>query len=802
MDDEASQVLLKRLLDSSILRSCSSVFSAFDESVMFQDGSDLSIQQNFKGVFHNISSILDCVQCQQCKLHGKMAMLGYGTALKILFVPPERLSLERNEVVALINTAGRLSESLIEARELTTLYWEQERAKDDEEAKLPAPQSVPSPTPTSFGSPVDSLDILDITVGAIAALGKENLISMDREKELVELALTKHPELLILGKHYGNDAQRFLVMSASIGALTAQEALAPIRPPDAIVVGSGLAGLAASLNILDRGGTVVVLEKEHSLGGNSNKASSGINGCCPQKDAYNDSLESFRNDTIRSAGDTADVALISTLVSNSEKAVTWLMERANVDLSLLAQLGGHSYKRTHRPSNGMAGAEIMYQMQKAVRAYEKTGKLAILVDTKVTQLVMENDQVVGVMCESTVDGSVQEIRADNVILATGGFASDRSQGSYLDQNRPEYMSFPATAGDFSTGDGITLATALGAATRDMDKIQIHPTGWVDPTDPSNPTKMLAAELMRGVGGILLSPISGERFCNELGTRAYVTDKMLQHDPKYAKTGKWDTRSEVPTFNLVLSSAATADGGKKHVDLYAHKGLLTRVEGLDGLSKHTGIAKVTLEKTIRNYQKAAQKGEDEFGKTEFRGIPMKDLSSEVFYVGTVTPVLHYCMGGIKIDTEGNVLREDGAAIPGLHAAGEVTGGVHGNNRLGGNSLLECTVFGTIVGQKIPVKEGPSRLAIAVPRSRKTDTKSSELPVITMEELAKHNTEEDLWVAVHGVVYDFTEFAHEHPAGFQSIFDLAGTDGTEAFTAVHNQGMLEDFEEDKKGTLKTA
>jgi flavocytochrome c len=444
----------------------------------------------------------------------------------------------------------------------------------------------------------------------------------------------------------------------------------------------------------------------------------------------------------------------------------------------------------------MVGAEIIYNMQKAVRSYEKSGKVVIKVDTRVTKLVTENDRVVGVFSESTVDGVVEEILGDYVILATGGFASDRSKGSYLDQTRPELMAFPATAGSFSTGDGITLATALEAGTRDMDKIQVHPTGWVDPVDPSNPTKTLAAELMRGVGGILLK--DGRRFCNELGTRAYVTDKMLQSDPQYSATGKWEIASEVPTFHLVLSSSAAADG-KRHVDLYSHKGLLNRVEGLDALAEHMGVKNSTLKSTIRNYQKAALKGEDEFGKTSFRGVPMDDLSQEVFYVGVITPVLHYCMGGIKIDKEGTVLKEDGTAIPGLLAAGEVTGGVHGINRLAGNSLLECTVFGTIVGQKVPIKEGPSRLSTAAPKEQKKVL--SKLPVITMEELAEHNTEDDLWVALHGIVYDFTEFAHEHPSGFQSIFELVGTDGTDAFSVVHNIGMLDDFEEDKKGILKS-
>jgi flavocytochrome c len=788
VDDEASKILLKRLLDTAILRSCSGAFSAFDESLMFQD-QGINIQQNFKGIFHNVSSILDCVQCQQCKLHGKMAMMGYGAALKILFVPPELLTLERNEVVALINTAARLSESLVEVRDLTAMYWKTERERKDQV----------NTANTIGGPPVESLDILDRTVGIIASLGRDNLISTERENDLVALALAKHPELLVLGKHYASDPQRFLALTASIGG--SGSALQSITTtPDAVIVGSGLAGMAAALNILDRGGTVIMVEKEHLLGGNSNKASSGINGCCPQNDTYNDSLESFRNDTIRAAGKVAELGLIDTLVSKSEQAVMWLKERANVDLSLLAQLGGHSHKRTHRPSNGMVGAEIIYHLQKELRSYEKSGKMKIIVDTRVKELLLENDRVVGVSCASTLDGTMQEIRGDNVILATGGFASDRSKGSYLDQYRSELMSFPATAGDFSTGDGITLATELGAATRDMDKIQIHPTGWVNPTDPSNPTKILAAELMRGVGGILFNK-EGKRFCNELGTRAYVSDKMMEADPYYLANGTWNPKSEAPTFFLVLSESA-ADDGRKHVDLYSHKGLLTKVEGIDALAEQIGVSRETLTASLNRYQKASKKGVDEFGKTSFRGVPISDLSQEVFYVGSVTPVLHYCMGGIKIDTEGNVIKEDGSLIPGLHAVGEVTGGVHGNNRLGGNSLLECTVFGTIVGQKIPVKEGASLVSVATPQQQQKQTSSTDsLPEISLEELSKHNTKDDIWVAIDGVVYDLTEFAPEHPSGFQSIFDLAGKDGSEAFAAVHNSKMLEDFEEDKKAILKS-
>lgn len=793
VEDETARVLLRRLLDSAILKSCSNVFSAFDESLMFQKDNSLDVatlQKNFKGVFHNVSSILDCVQCQQCKLHGKMAMLGYGTALKVLFMKEEQPNLTRNEIVALINTIAKFSESIRQVRELTHRYLEKQEQKV---AKIKQQTILPSST-TSAAVNGTSIDMLDDAVGLIAKLGRQGLISWEREAELVHLALERDTALLVLAKHYNTDLSKFLKLTSSIGSIVEPE---QTTLPDAIIVGSGLAGLSAALNILDRGGTVVILEKEHLLGGNSNKASSGINAYVSPDEADYDSLELFRNDTTRSAGPSARQDLIDVLVTKSGSAVTWLRERVGVDLSLKAQLGGHSSKRTHRPSNGMAGAEIIYGMQKAVKEYEQTGRVKIYVDTRVTQLLSDDSgSVIGVECISSKDdGKAFKLHAPNVILATGGFAADRSSGSYLDQHRPEFLNFPTTAGLFSTGDGISLATSLGAGTVDMSKVQIHPTGWVDPKDPDNTSKVLAAELMRGVGGILIDQ-NGERFANELGTRSYVTERMLSHDPTFEKTGVWDKSKPVPTFSLVLSSSAAAEG-KKHVDLYSHKGLLTRLEGVSSLAEWMHVPKVKLVQTLQEYQEAAKTGSDAFRRTTFRNVPDESLETEVFYAGTVTPVLHYCMGGITIDIEGYVLNVDGERIPGLHAAGEVTGGVHGVNRLGGNSLLECTVFGSLIGQRIPIQNPASR-EHGLPEDQRL-SKADSLRDISPAELKQHNSEESCWVAIHGIVYDLTEFAEEHPAGPESIWSLAGGDGTEAFDAVHNEGMLADFADDRMGRL---
>jgi len=814
VDDEMASRLLKRLLDSGILQSCQSVFSAFDEKLMFADPKAASVvQQNFKGVFHNISSILDCVQCQQCKLHGKMTMLGYGAALKILFIQqPTALSLTRNEVIAFIQTIAKFSESIREVRELTNLYWQQQQQQSSTTTTTTSLGANAAATAASSSSTMSSnndnnaddvVALVDAAFGLVATLSRENRIDASQETQLVELAMRRDTNLLLLVKHYGSDdVDKFLSLAKNLLALGGNERMEEDIAPDVIVVGSGLAGLAATLHLLDRGGTVTVVEKEHLLGGNSNKASSGINACCPNNETYGDFLESFRNDTIRSAGAAARPELISILVQHSGEAVTWLKERVGVDLSLLAQLGGHAHKRTHRPSNGMAGAEIIYGMQKAVKAYQKAGKVKILVDTKVTSLITDPDtgRVLGVAVDGK-DGQQSLLHATNVLLATGGFAADRSAGSYLEYYRPELLNMPATAGAFSTGDGVTLARTLGAGTVDMDKVQIHPTGWVDPKDPDNKSKTLAAELMRGVGGILIND-KGQRFCNELGNRAYVSNQMLAHDAKFAKTQQWDKSSPIPTFSLVLASDAAEDG-QKHVDLYSHKGLLQRLEGLQALADWMGQDVEVLRETYKSYAASAAAGKDEFGKVSFRGLVAagKDLDTEVFYAGTVTPVLHYCMGGITIDVDGNVLTEDGSMIPGLHAAGEVAGGVHGNNRLGGNSLLECTVFGTIVGKKLPIKERRSAATSqgSTTKQQQEATTKKEDRKVSMDEVEQHNDEGDCWIVIHGVVYDLTEFADEHPAGAESIHVLAGKDGTEAFSAVHNEEMLSDFDEERIGVL---
>jgi len=330
----------------------------------------------------------------------------------------------------------------------------------------------------------------------------------------------------------------------------------------------------------------------------------------------------------------------------------------------------------------------------------------------------ETGRVTGVAYTNEATGEEGVVRAHDTVLATGGFANDRTNTSLLAKHRPDLVRFPTTNGPWATGDGMKMAMAIGAGSIDMDKVQIHPTGFLDPGELSAPAKTLCGEMMRGVGGVLLTP-AGTRFVNELLPRDQVVAAELDSGAK--------------EFVLLLNDPMANEAGK-HIEHYLRKGLMVKLndatalarwmiansDGADGQTAEQVAARAdaadaeavaalqrAIEGTLATYNAAAVEGVDEFGKTLFRHTPLLPASGPL-YAGRIVPVLHYTMGGIRMGADGSVLRDDGSVILGLHAAGEVTGGVHGNNRLGGNSLLDCTVFGSIVGNKLAA-ELPARRA---------------------------------------------------------------------------------------------
>merc|ERR1719172_178942 len=378
------------------------------------------------------------------------------------------------------------------------------------------------------------------------------------------------------------------------------------------------------------------------------------------------------------------------------------MDVFNLDLSLLARLGGHSAPRTHRGKERFPGMTITYALiQMVEKISEKTDKARIITKAKATELLCNKaGAVTGVIYEK---GGAQFQEHGPVIICTGGFGADFTQNSLLAKYRPDLMHLPTTNGEHCTGDGIKMGEAIGAKSVDLEWVQVHPTGLVKPDDPDAKIKFLAAEALRGVGGLVFDA-NGKRFANELGRRDYVTGEM------------WKNK---PPFRLCLNKAA----GEEiiwHCKHYTGRGVMKFYESGAKLAEDMGVKVSVLEQETENHYQAALKmekdpdggpwpaypygkcwdepsGKTGSGKKFYHNIiPGSKVASEPFYVAIITPVIHYCMGGLQTTVDGECIKADGKALPGLFVAGEAAGGVHGNNRLGGNSLLDCVVFGRVSG----------------------------------------------------------------------------------------------------------
>ncbi|KAF1359265.1 Flavocytochrome c [Lizonia empirigonia] len=449
--------------------------------------------------------------------------------------------------------------------------------------------------------------------------------------------------------------------------------------PCAIIVGSGLAGLSAAAQLVTHNVCVRLLERAAKPGGNSIKASSGINGAPTAYQPVPEPEGAFFADTVASAGArmaglTAErEALGRLLTGGSAGAVRWLVDEMGVDLSKVVQLGGHSYARTHRGSGPPPGFAIISALLKSLR---ESPLFHLQTSCTVTSVLKERSRVVGVEYMDA-NGNYEELHGP-VIFASGGFGGDAD--GLLAHYRPDLAGYPST--NEPRPGTQPLLTAIGAQLIDMDAVQVHPTGFIDPGAPSSPLKFLAAELLRGEGGILLR--NGTRFVNELATREHIAAAITSVPSPSPSTSprQWP-------IHLVLDEA-TYFAARPHVDFYLAKGLMQKTT-LSTLGPQA-LASIT------QYASAVAAGApDPLGRAAYGHWRLDRPSLDaVVYVGLVTPVVHYTMGGVRVSAKSEVLDAEGKSVEGVWAAGEVVGGVHGGNRLGGSSLLECVVFGRIAG----------------------------------------------------------------------------------------------------------
>lgn len=464
-----------------------------------------------------------------------------------------------------------------------------------------------------------------------------------------------------------------------------------------IVVGGGLAGLSAAHTAMERGSRVLVVDKNPFFGGNSTKATSGINGAGTRTQRNKnipDGPEVFEADTMRGGAKSAAHAKV--LTWESGPGVEWLIDNFGLDLSLVSRLGGHSQPRTHRGGQKFPGMTITYALMEKLEdvAEKEPEKARIMLKAKMTKILKDKS---GNSCGIEIQqGGKTFCEYGPVVIATGGYGADQEKDSLLVANRPDLTGMPTTCGDHCTGDGIKYAVRdLGAGTVDLNWVQVHPTGLVDPRKPDEKVLFLAAEALRGCGGVLLDA-DGNRFANELGRRDYVSGMMFKNKGP---------------FRLCLNSKASAEIAW-HCKHYKGRGLMKFYNNMNELAKEIGCdvnnIKATFAEHNLNDKKQAEnpdggpydaygggKAWDKWGKKFYHNGPLDVEDS--FHVAIVTPVVHYTMGGVKCTPDSEILRPDDSVVGGLFGAGEVNGGIHGENRLGGSSLLDCVVYGRVAGR---------------------------------------------------------------------------------------------------------
>lgn len=436
---------------------------------------------------------------------------------------------------------------------------------------------------------------------------------------------------------------------------------------DIIIVGAGGAGMTAALEAKEKGMNPVVLEKMPMAGGNTMKSSSGMNASetkFQKEQGITDSNDAFYEESLKGGHDTNDKELLRFFVDNSANSIEWL-DSIGIRLNNLTITGGMSEKRTHRPEDGSAvGQYLVNGLVKNVLSKE----IPLFVNANVTEIMEKDGKVNGVKVLIN-DKDEKTISADAVIITTGGYGANMDMISKV---RPDLEGLVTTNQEGSTGDGISMIEKLGGVTVDMDQIQVHPTVQQEKS-------YLIGEAVRGEGAILVNN-EGTRFVNELDTRDNVT----------AAINKLPEKAAYLVFDSGVKSRAKA------IQKYEEMGFVVQGDSIEALAKEINVPADQLQATLDTYNKAvADKKDAEFGRTT--GME-HDLSAGPFYAIKIAPGIHYTMGGVKINTNTEVLNKDGQAIPGLFAAGEVTGGLHGQNRIGGNSVADIIIFGHQAGIK--------------------------------------------------------------------------------------------------------
>ncbi|RRZ90305.1 flavocytochrome c [Erwinia sp. 198] len=435
---------------------------------------------------------------------------------------------------------------------------------------------------------------------------------------------------------------------------------------DVVVIGSGGAGLAAAIQAHDEGARVAIIEKMPTIGGNTIKASVGMNAAetrFQKLKGIKDSKTLFYEETMKGGHFKNNPVLLKEFVELAPEAIEWLAAKG-IELNDITITGGMSIDRTHRPADRSAvGGFLISGLVKNINQRN----IEVLLETSVEEIIYTDGRVSGVkVVDEYYDSRI--LNARSVIVATGGFSANREMVTHY---RPELDGFVTTNHKGATGSGIALLQKLGAGTVDMGEIQIHPT--VEQT-----TSYLISESIRGGGAILVSQ-AGHRFCNEMATRDKVSADIIALPEKSA----WVIFDEQVRLN------------NKAADEYLAKGFVVSASSPQELAIKLNMDLHALLATLERYNLFVERQQDEdFGRQTAMRHP---LNQGPFYAIRIAPGVHHTMGGVTINSDTAVLDEQQQVIAGAWAAGEVVGGIHGGNRIGGNAIADIIIFGTLAGR---------------------------------------------------------------------------------------------------------
>ncbi len=446
---------------------------------------------------------------------------------------------------------------------------------------------------------------------------------------------------------------------------------------DVVIVGSGGAGLSAAIASASKGAKVVVLEKMNKLGGNTLVSMGGVN--IPKNDAQiatnvEDSKESFYEDIVTGGDNESNLDQVNILVDNALDTYNWLKEYIGVEFKEkgLIHFGGHKVPRA-------AVFKGKYAIELITKLREKAQSLGVTILNGVDcdKLIVENDRVVRV--SATYNKKSLTVNANyGVILATGGFSANVKMRMKYDKSLDERYKTTNVSG--VSGQGHVMSEEVGAKFVHMDYIQTFPI-----CSPS--TGELSHVGGSRFDGAILVNKQGKRFVEELERRDVVSEGILTQEGNIAYL-IWGQEVEAIN-NGVVENASEVNRLKKD-------NLFIEVNTIKEGAKHFEIDEDTLIETINNYNGYVKNKKDE----EFnRRGNLVSINEGPFYIQVVAPAVHHTMGGVVINNKNQVQNENDETIKGLYAAGEIVGGTHGTNRLGGNAITEVLVFGKRAGESI-------------------------------------------------------------------------------------------------------